>query len=230
MSSFSLETIIVQPKLPAKSSIIWLHGLGADANDFVDMVPQLSLAEDLAVRFIFPHAPVRPVSLNAGMRMRAWFDVYGLTEHFPQDEIGINETDRGIRQLIQQEIAQGIPSTQIILAGFSQGGAVALYSGIRCDYRLGGILGLSTFLPRNHDQEKNKLETNQGLPIFLAHGTLDPVLSLHIGQISKERLIELGYLVEWHTYLMGHSVCEREIQDLSHWVKQVLTHESKLIQ
>jgi phospholipase/carboxylesterase len=218
-----LETIIAAPKLPAQSSIIWLHGLGADAQDFVDMVPQLQLPEQLAIRFIFPHAPVRPVTLNAGMAMRAWFDIYGLTADFPQDEVGINQTDLAISKLIEDEIKQGIPSQKVFLGGFSQGGAVALYSGIRYPQRLGGILGLSTFLPKNHGNDVNRLNINQGIPIFMAHGTQDPILSYEIGQASKDRLAELGYSVEWHTYNMGHTVSNQEIHDLSQWVIKVLS-------
>lgn len=223
MTTHALETIVIAPKAAAKNSVIWLHGLGADAHDFVDIVPQLYLPEEQAVRFIFPRAPVRPVTLNAGMSMRAWFDIYGLTADFPQDEVGINQTDLAISKLIENEMKQGIPSQKIFLGGFSQGGAVALYSGIRYPQRLGGVLGLSTFLPKNYAHDARKLSMNRGIPIFLAHGTQDPILSYEIGQASKDRLIELGYAVDWHTYNMGHTVSAQEIQDISRWLTKTIS-------
>lgn len=224
MQTLALESIVISPKLPAKSSIIWLHGLGADGEDFVDVVSELRLPEEFATRFIFPHAPIVPVSLNGGMPMRAWFDIYGLTRDSAQDEAGIKRSHQAISQLIAHEQTLGIASEKIILGGFSQGGAMALYTGLHYPATLGGVFGLSTFLP-SKDYWQNHPPINTQTPIFMAHGEFDPMLNIALGKASCERLIELGCTVEWHQYPMPHSVCPEEIHDLARWFKAVLnTH------
>lgn len=214
------ETSIVSPRLPAKNTVIWLHGLGADGHDFIDIVPELHLPDDLAVRFIFPHAPIRPVSLNNGLPMRAWFDVHGLTGDARIDAEGIAASDEALRGLIRQEIEQGISPEHIVLVGFSQGGALALYSGLTYPKRLGGILGLSTFLPVHSLTETPQPKE---VPIFIAHGEHDPIVSLTLGQASHAYLMEKGYTVLWKTYPMAHTVCAAEIHDIAIWLKKIFS-------
>ncbi len=223
MQTSTLETIIIEPKTPAQYSVIWLHGLGADGHDFVDIVPALNLPQQLAVRFIFPHAPVQPVTLNAGMQMRAWFDIYGLTSADKQDEEGIKTTDRSIKALIDQERESGIAANKIVLAGFSQGGAIALYSGLLYPERLAGILALSTFLPTQYFWTGTNINVQHETPIFMAHGDYDPIVNISLGAASKERLIELGCNLEWSSYPMPHSVCPQEVDDIGRWLRKVLT-------
>lgn len=223
MKSTELETIVINPKHPAKSSVIWLHGLGASGDDFVPIVPQLGIPEQLAIRFIFPHAPVRPVSLNAGMEMRAWFDIYGLHAHAKQDVMGINQASHAITALIEQEQRQGIPSEKIVLAGFSMGGALALYSGLKQPAALAGIMALSTYLPAHQELQANLSSLNTETPIFLAHGHHDAILDIQLAQASREMLTHLGCQVEWHTYPMPHTVCAAEIQDIQRWLCSVLS-------
>jgi len=221
----TFETLILSPTLPAKNTVIWLHGLGADGHDFVNIVPELHLPEALAVRFIFPHAPVRPVSLNNGLPMRAWFDIHGLTGDAKIDERGIYESDQALRVLIRQEIEQGIPCENIILVGFSQGGALALYSGLIYPKRLGGILGLSTYLPINALRQ-TQTQQPKDVPIFMAHGDYDTVVLPGLGHASREYLVTQGYQAEWRTYPMAHSVCAPEIHDISTWLIKTLTPSS----
>lgn len=222
-STSLLDAIIVPPNTPPNASIIWLHGLGADGHDFVNIIPQLALSAHISPRFIFPHAPIRSVTLNGGMRMRAWFDAYGLTTDSKQDEPGVIQASHTIGTIIDQEIQQGIPTHKIILAGFSQGGALALYSGSCYPKQLAGILALSTYLPIANIWQSNIHPANRKTPIFMAHGTSDPILSLAIGEFSKIHLEQQGYSVDWHSYQMGHSVCPAEIQDISHWINKILT-------
>jgi phospholipase/carboxylesterase len=216
----TFETLILSPRLPAKNTVIWLHGLGADGHDFLDIVPELHLPDTLAVRFIFPHAPIRPVSLNNGLPMRAWFDIHGLTGDARIDEQGIHESDAALRALIKQEIEQGIPAENIVLAGFSQGGVLALYSGLTYPKRLGGILGLSTFFPIHVLRE---IHQPKDIPIFIAHGDYDTVLLPTLGHASSEALLTQGFQPEWRTYPMAHSVCHAEIHDISAWLIKQFT-------
>lgn len=215
-----LDAVVIPSKVPAKYSVIWLHGLGADGHDFVDIVPQLQLAESQATRFIFPHAPLRQVTINGGMQMPAWFDVYGLTNDSPLDEIGIINASQAIDGFIEQEIANDIPARHILLAGFSQGGALALYTGLRYSKSLAGILALSTFFPKitNNPLNKNNI---QHIPIFMAHGTSDPIVTIDVGEASKQHLLHMGLHVAWHTYPMGHALCPPEIQDISAWLNHI---------
>jgi phospholipase/carboxylesterase len=213
-----LETIEINPSTAPKTSIIWLHGLGADGHDFVDIVPQLNLPKEFAIRFVFPHAPIRPVTINAGFKMRAWFDLYGLDADSPQDEPGIKQAQQLTEQLINQELSLGIPSERIVLAGFSQGGAVALQCGLHYPQQLAGILVLSGFLPL-----ADKLNTiNKSVPIIMAHGEYDDVVPIKFGELSKNKLIEHGCKVSWHSYPMGHQVCLEEIHDISYWLRDIL--------
>ncbi|MGB6976623.1 MAG: carboxylesterase [Gammaproteobacteria bacterium] len=218
-----LPAVEINPPQSAKASIIWLHGLGADGHDFANIVPELHLPPELGVRFVFPHAPLRPVTINGGMRMPAWFDIYGLNEHSPIDEVGIRETQQAIQQLIEHEIATGIPSSRIVLAGFSQGGAVALVVGLTFPQPLAGILGLSTFLSAHVDLTKIVHPANQATPIFLTHGTFDPIVPLSLGEWTRDALSKTCTSVTWHTYPMAHQVCPAEISDIAVWLKARLS-------
>jgi len=219
----TLEAITVQPKSSAKSCVIWLHGLGADGHDFADIVPQLNLPTTLATRFIFPHAPIKPITINGGMHMRAWYDIYGFSADTKQDETGIPLAEKAITALIDSEVAQGIPANKIVIAGFSQGGAMALYTGLRYPQQLAGVMALSTYLPLAYLWDKSETVKNMQTPIFMAHGISDAVLSLNIGETSKDWLVNAGYQVAWHTYNMAHSVCPEEVSDIANWLTEVLS-------
>lgn len=217
-----LEFVEVNPSTKPTASIIWLHGLGADGHDFVNIVPELNLPKDLALRFVFPHAPVRPVTINAGYEMRAWYDIKGLDTASRQDEMGIRESTQAIHELIENEKQLGIPAERIILGGFSQGGAIALYCGLRYPQRLAGIMALSTYLPLSATLPQEINEANRDTSIFMVHGNDDPVLPLQWALGSRDILLELGYPVEFKTYPMPHSVCAEEIKDIANWIKKVL--------
>ena len=198
-------------------SVIWLHGLGADGHDFEPIVPELAEDDWPAVRFVFPHAPVRAVTINGGMRMRAWYDILGLEIAQRQDETGVRESVRFVQELVARENRRGVPTERIVIAGFSQGGAIALAAALRHPQQLGGVVALSTYLPIAESTEKERSETNRGLPVFMAHGNLDPVVSHALGLMSKGYLENLGYTVDWHSYAMPHSVSAEEIEALSAW-------------
>lgn len=217
-----LETLVIEPADEAQAAVIWLHGLGADGNDFQPIVPELDLPQSARIRFVFPHAPYRPVTINRGMSMRAWYDLLGLNTESPQDAAGIQDSERQLRELIEQENRRGIPSERIVLAGFSQGGAIALYTGLRYPQRLAGIMGLSTYLPLHQTLDAVGLVGNAAVPVFMAHGKQDPVLSFELGVYSRHWLQERGYPVEWHEYAMGHQVCPEEIRAIAVWLQQVL--------
>lgn len=217
-----LESIIVNSKQAAKRSIIWMHGLGADGYDFVDIVPQLELPEDLAVRFVFPHAPIRPVTIANGMPMRAWFDL-GSSLDILEDESGIRLSQVLIERLIAQEIAAGIPSRNIILAGFSQGGAMALQCGLRYDQPLGGILSLSAFLLLADTVPLEKSLVNQNIPILLLHGEDDDKIPVSCAKKDFDYLTLQGFNVNLQTYAMDHSVCGSEIYDIGLWLRKVFS-------
>ncbi len=204
------------------ASVIWLHGLGADGNDFVPVVKELQLPASLPVRFIFPHAPEQPVTINNGMVMRAWYDVAhdGLDRR--PDDAGVIKSVAAVNDLIAREIARGIPSRRIVVAGFSQGGAVALCAGTRYPQRLGGILALSTYLPMPEQLASVASEANRNLPIFMAHGQQDNVIPLRMAEVSRTHLENLGYPVQWHVYPMAHSLCMEEVGALSQWLQQQL--------
>lgn len=202
-------------------SIIWLHGLGADGEDFVPVAEQMQLPS--AVRYIFPHAPMQPVTVNGGYVMRAWYDIIAMDIGAQQDEAGIRDSQAEIEKLIAQERARGIAAANIYLAGFSQGGAIALHSGLRHNERLGGIIALSTYLPLSQTLPQEASAACQGIPVFMAHGTEDPIVPYQLGQSSSQKLIDMGYPLDWHEYHMPHSVCMEEIADLERWLAQRLT-------
>lgn len=220
MSKLSLDCVEIAPKSTPTASIIWLHGLGADGHDFVDIVPQLGLS---SVRFIFPHAPVRPITLNAGYPMRAWYDIHGLDRFAKEDEEGIRASAAMVNQLIQHEIAQGIPSDKIVLAGFSQGGAMALYSGLCYPQKLAGILALSCYLPLATQIAIEASAANKEIPVFMAHGSMDDIVNISLGEYSCQYLQNLGYNIEFHRYSMAHNVSLEEISDVAQWLKKILT-------
>lgn len=204
-------------------SVIWLHGLGADGHDFEPIVPELRLPEALGLRFVFPHAPVRPVTLNGGMSMRAWFDILTLDRDGPADETGIRASASILDQLIAREQERGIATDKIVVAGFSQGGAIALYGGLRSTPKLAGIMALSTYLPIGSTFENEAAASD--IPIFMAHGVLDPVLPMTLGREAADRLIAHGFEIEWHDYPMAHSVCIEEINDIRTWLLSIYATE-----
>ena len=193
--------------MPADAAVIWLHGLGADGSDFVPVVSELVLPDTSNVRFIFPHAPVRPITINQGYSMRGWYDITSLDIANRDDESGIIESSNRLMSLCDQQVAQGIPAQRVVFAGFSQGGAIALYAGLRYADSLGGIMALSTYLPMQQRLEQEATETNRRTPIFMAHGLYDEVVAAQFGQQTRDLLQQQGYPVQWHDYAMGHSVC-----------------------
>lgn len=208
----------INPATPAKAAVIWLHGLGADGYDFANMVPELHLPEELAIRFIFPHAPVRPITVNNGYRMRGWYDITGFSISSREDAQGIKESEQAIATLIQQQQALGIPSQKIILAGFSQGGAIALHTGLRYPEPLAGIIGLSTYLPLASTLAHERNPANQPTPLFLAHGTNDSVVPFAWAEMANKQLTAMGYAIDWHTYPIDHTVSLEEIRHISQWL------------
>ena len=203
-------------------SVIWLHGLGADGHDFAPIVPELRLPASLAVRFVFPHATIQPVTINGGMAMRSWYDILTPNLVKREDEAGIRISQQAIQALIARENARGVPTSRIILAGFSQGCAMTLHTGIRLKEKLAGLMGLSGYLPLIDMAAQERHSANAATPIFLAHGTHDPVVTLERAEASRAKLVELGYSVQWHTYPMPHSVCAQEIDDISSFLQSVL--------
>lgn len=222
MSNELLETLEAGARDDATHSVIWLHGLGADGYDFQPIVPELGLPADARVRFIFPHAPHRSVTVNAGMTMRAWYDIKGIGPGFPQDAEGIRDSADRIEALIRRENDRGVPTERILLAGFSQGGAIALHLGLRYPEKLAGIMGLSTYLPLDDTVAAERNAANAETPLFLAHGSRDPVLPFELGYRSREMLEGMGYDVEWHEYPMEHQVCLEEIRAIGGWLSRVL--------
>lgn len=213
------KPIEIAANAPINASVIWLHGLGADGNDFVPVVNMLNLPH---VRFILPHAPYRKVTRNNGYEMRAWYDVYGLTPISREDAIGIKESQLQIEQLIAKEVSRGIPAERIVLAGFSQGGAIALHTALRYFQTLAGVLALSTYLPLRANLSAEKNSANQQTPIFMAHGSNDAVITLETCQTSLNLLLEQSYQIDWHEYAMEHSVCTEEIEDIRQFLLTVL--------
>jgi phospholipase/carboxylesterase len=224
--SETLETVEVDTGSSPRVSVIWLHGLGADGHDFEPIVPEMDLPDDVAIRFVFPHAPMRPVAVNNGMVMRAWYDISLAGGKRQEDEPGVRESERQIRALIEREGKRGVPATATFLFGFSQGGAMALQTGLRYPERLGGIAALSCALPLADKLAAEASPANRDLPIFMAHGAQDPMIPLSRGAEARDRLIALGYRAEWHEYRMPHSVCAEEIADLSAWLRGSLARPS----
>lgn len=200
-------------------SVIWLHGLGADGHDFEPVVAELRLPEELALRFVFPHAPVRPVTINGGMAMRAWYDITSLDSEGGADETGMRESTALLEALVDREQQRGIDAQKIVVAGFSQGGAIAINAALHAERKLAGLMALSTYLALPGELAGSR--GNRDLPVFMAHGTFDPMVLPQWGRSSAERLSEIGFRVEWHDYPMAHAVCLEEIQDIRQWLLSV---------
>lgn len=218
----TLETIEIETAAAPDATIIWLHGLGADGNDFVPVVPELVRRGERAWRFVFPHAPTRPVTINGGMRMRAWYDIISLEGRMVEDDAGFRDTDLKVRELISREIQRGISAQRIVLAGFSQGGAVSLYTAPRFPERLAGVMALSTYLPLASRLAAERLPANLATPIFMAHGLADAMIPITRAIDSRDQLKSLGYPIEWHQYPMAHALCTEEIADIRHYLLRVL--------
>ena len=217
-----LDTIDIETASAPNAAIIWLHGLGADGHDFEPLVPEIVARGERAWRFVFPHAPIRPVTLNGGLPMRAWYDLKGLDRRAAEDLAGFWDADARVRELIARESARGIPPSRVVLAGFSQGGAVSLYTAPRYPERLAGVLALSCYLPLPDRLAAERGSANQDVPIFMAHGRDDMTLSLTFGLESRDHLRGLGYRVDWHEYPMGHSGCHPEVTDIRAFLHAVL--------
>lgn len=215
-----LSTVEIKPRKEHRYSIVWLHGLGADGHDFEGIVPELRLRAEEHIHFIFPEAPVRSVTINGGMRMRAWYDIVDLSMA-RVDSAGINDSAASISQLLDEIIAGGLPSEHILLAGFSQGGVIALHAGLRYPARLGGIVALSTYLPTLEQVSIESSEANRSTPIFMAHGIVDSVVPLELGKTAFERLKALTYSVEWHDFMMDHSVCLEEVGFIAQFINRL---------
>lgn len=209
--------VVLEPQGEATSAVIWLHGLGADGYDFVDIVEQLDLPAHHGVRFVFPHAPEQEVTINAGMRMRAWYDIRSLDLMNDVDAAGIRVSCYQVYALVKQQLDAGIAADKMIIAGFSQGGLIALHAALSFEKALGGILALSTYCPMYE-----QFYLHREIPIMMVHGTLDPVIPLGVAEHSKNALVQKGYAVEWHTYPMVHTVCLEEIADIGNWLRRTL--------
>lgn len=216
MSQF--ETVEASTGDNPTAALIWLHGLGADGHDFAPVVPQLKLPAGPDLRFVFPHAPVRPVTINGGIPMRAWYDIVSIDSRPPTDQAAIDESTELVSRLIEREAERGIPADRIILAGFSQGGAIALHAGLRYPQTLAGIMGLSTYLLMPERVREERSAANANTPVFLAHGSFDPVVPVTAGERSRDLLAELGYAPQWHSYPMPHAVLPQEIEDIRQWI------------
>lgn len=218
----ALEAIEMNTGPEPAATVIVLHGLGADGSDFVPLAQELDLAAAGPVRFVFPHAPVRPVTINNGYRMRAWYDILGVDGTRREDEAGLRQSQQDIEALLAREQARGTPARRIVLAGFSQGCAMALLTGLRHGQRLAGIAGLSGYLPLAAATAAERSDANAVTPIFMGHGQQDDIVDIERGRASRDQLQSLGYAVQWHEYPMGHSVSAAEVADLHRWLLQVL--------
>ena len=214
--------VVIEPSKPATAAVVWLHGLGADGHDFEPVAAELGRGGLDDVRYVFPHAPMQPVTINGGMMMRAWYDVMGAELDRRADEEGVRRSAGIARALVDEQIARGIASERVVLAGFSQGGAIALYAGLRFPFRIAGVLALSTYLPVPESLAAQAHDANRNVPILLAHGSQDPMIPLALSERSRASLEALGYVVEIHTYPMPHSVCAEEIRDVASWLHRVL--------
>jgi phospholipase/carboxylesterase len=216
--------VVIEPSKPATAAVVWLHGLGADGHDFEPVAAELGRGGLDDIRFVFPHAPVRPVTINGGMEMRAWYDIAGPDLDRRADEEGVRASAGIARGLVDEQVARGIAGERIVLAGFSQGGAIALYAGLRFPFRVAGILALSAYLPAAKSLAPEAHAANRDVPIFLGHGSQDPVVALVLSERSRAAMADLGYIVEVHTYPMPHSVCAEEIRDIANWLQRVFAH------
>ena len=213
-----LETVEIETGATPRAAVVWMHGLGADGHDFEPIVPELRLPRDLAVRFVFPHAPMRPVTINQGYVMRAWYDVRADAGERREDEGGVRESHRRITALVTREATRGIPAARVVLAGFSQGGAMALHVGLRHPERLAGVIALSCFLPLTRTVTEEAVAANRTTPFLMAHGTADPLIPVARGRHARDLLASFGYPVEWHDYPMPHAVCAEEIALIGRWL------------
>lgn len=216
-----LPCVEINPSVAAEKTIIWMHGLGADGNDFAPIVPELNLPDQLKIRFVFPHAPSIPVTVNGGYVMPAWFDITGSDLAKKADEEGISRSVSQIQKLIENENQRGISSDNIILAGFSQGAVIALNTGMTFHQKLGGIIALSGLLPNPDTIITDAQAINRDTPIFLAHGTQDMMVPIMLGEAAHQLLLNEGYHINWHTYPMAHGVCPDEIRDISQWIQNI---------
>jgi len=217
-----LEAIEIETAASPGASIIWMHGLGADGHDFVDVVPELSLPARPGVRFVFPHAPMRPVTINGGYVMRAWYDIRDDGGVRREDSAGVRASQKAVEALIAREKERGVPAAAIVLAGFSQGGAMALHTALRHTERLAGVMALSCSLPLADTLAAEAAPANRDVSIFMAHGMHDPMIPMARALRAREVLTGLGYRLEWHEYPMPHSVCVEEIADIGVWLGKVL--------
>lgn len=222
MSQEVLPYVEVNPEGQHDAVVIWLHGLGDSGNGFAPIVPQLGLPDSLKVRFVFPHAPVRPVTINGGMAMRAWYDIKSLSFEGRADVEGVLESAQQVRELMQQEMARGIPAERIVLAGFSQGGVIAYQLGLRFEQKLAGILTLSTYMSQGDKLPSERHDANANTPIFVSHGSQDEMVPMALGNAAYRQLAELGYPVEWKDYVMQHNVCNQQLADISQWLQRCL--------
>ena len=217
-----LDCIEIETGTNPTHSVIWMHGLGADGNDFAPLVPALKVSGTHAIRFVFPNAPQQPVTINGGMVMPAWYDILVPSLVRQEDETGIVQSGHAISALIEREIERGVPSERIVLAGFSQGCAMTLHTGLRQKHRLAGLIGLSGYLPLAQKAPEHWCPANNKTPIFLAHGTIDPVVTLDRGTATRDLLLSHGYDIRWHTYVMPHSVCPEEVSDINAFLEEIL--------
>lgn len=217
-----LEILELETGPRPTATVIWLHGLGADGYDFEPIVPELDLPAAPAVRFVFPHAPMRPITINGGAVMRGWYDVLSLEGVRREDDAGVRASQASVEELIAREAAGGVPAARLVLAGFSQGGAIALQTGLRHPERLAGIMALSTYLPLASTLTAEASAANRDVPIFMAHGRHDSLIPIERSAISRDLLRKAGYEVEWHDYAMEHAVCPEEIADIAAWLRRVL--------
>jgi phospholipase/carboxylesterase len=220
--SQSDQALVIEPESPARAAVIWLHGLGADGHDFEPIVPELGLPDHHGVRFVFPHAPVRPITINNGFAMRAWYDIVSLGDLKKQDEPGIRDSERIVHGYIEDERARGIEPSKIVVAGFSQGGAITLHTGLRYPEKLAGLLALSTYLPLGDKVENEARPERRDTPILMCHGEHDQMLPMLMGEYTRDAMRQLGYQVDWHQYPMAHQVCSEEIELIGLWLKERL--------
>jgi len=217
-----LQTVEIETGPHPGASVIWMHGLGADAHDFESAVPMLHLDSGRPVRFVFPNAPVRPVTINGGMPMRAWFDLVAATRDAPEDEAGIRASATAIEALMRREQERGVAAHRMVLAGFSMGGAMALFTALRYPEKLAGVVALSTYLPIASVVAAEVSAANASLPIFMGHGQSDDVVSFHFARKSRQRLHGMGYEVEWHEYPMAHAVIPEELQHVKQFLDRII--------
>ena len=222
-NALALESVEIPATSTHKYSVIWLHGLGADGHDFENIVPELHLIDSSSIKFIFPHAPIQKITVNHGAEMRAWYDILKMNDlNRDVDVKGIQHSATLINQLIQKEIDSGIPSKNILLVGFSQGGVLALHTGLRFNQPLAGIIALSTYLPTLDSLKTERAEANNHTPIFMSHGIIDSVVAIETGKAAFDGLKAMGYTIQWHDYVMEHSLCVEEIEQIAGFVNTVL--------